>query len=537
MKLNKVILGAFALSMSFVSCSNEEPVTGPNEGAVNADKYMAFSIKNLGSGSRADTPEEGYENAVGSEGTINPNDLYFLFFDRNGNAFILEGRTVNGTVENTNMVTPSSITQVDNALGNETILKGTLVLGKAAQPFIGQTPAQVLCVANPSSAMTNLAAKNLTEVLAVVTRAPNWDKGVFLMTNAVYVDGGKVMTATSTANNIFTVQSQAEENPVIINLERAAAKVRVNYGADFIVNNTTNTPATTTFEVNGTETELHARVDGWRLMNYATTGYGFKHLSATYEGAAFADGWWNDVPNQRSYWANSLSGNDLTIQNIKYDLYATVDQFTLKNFASGAVTENIAYCYENTLHQDATATLRTAGATAFVVKATIGTMNGTEFTPIDMVKYAGKLYTTAYFNGLVIKQFKSGNDDATDVTVEYVPDFTEKDGVQTPKTDNTFRAVVHYKVNGAERSEDMGYIYNNFLWWQNGVTSYWQNVKHFADLTGVVRNHIYDYTVTAFNGLGVPGNNPDTPEDKESYMAAALRVLNWRVVSHNVTLE
>lgn len=531
--MKKLLFLPALAAMMFSSCSSDEP-TVDNPADQAGDKYMAFSITNLG-GSRA---AEGYEDAVGKEGDIDASNLYFLFFDRNGNAFMLEGRTASGNVTNTNMVKPTSITKVENALGNESIVKGTLVLGKPAQPFLGQTPAQVLCVANPSTtAMSNLGGKNLTDVLAVVTRAPNWANGVFLMTNAVYVNGENVVSATSTYGHIKTIQKDAEDNPVIINIERAAAKVRVNYGTDFVVNNTANTPATQTFEVNGTQTELHAQVYGWRLMNYATTGYGFKHLSATYADAAFADGWWNDETNKRSYWANSLSGNNLTIQQPTYDLYATTDQFTLKSFATAAPTANIAYCYENTLHQGAAATLRTAGATAFVVKATIGTMTDGVFTPIDMVKYAGKLYTTAHFNQMVINQFKSGNAVATDITVKYVPDFTEKDGVQTPKNDNSFRAEIHYKIDGADRTFDMGYIYNNFLWWQNGVTSYWQNIKHFADLTGVVRNHIYDYTITAFNGLGIPGNHPDTPDEEESYMAAALRVLNWRVVSHNVTLE
>lgn len=525
-------------AMMFSSCSSDEPTVDPSADQ-NGDKYMAFSISNLG-GSRATAEgDTDYEDAVGTEGNIDAAHLYFLFFDRNGNAFMLEGRTVNGTAAYTNMVKPTSISTVKDAYGNEKI-NGTLVLGKPAQPFLGQTPAQVLCVANPSTtAMANLGSKNLTEVLAVVTRAPNWANGVFLMTNAVYVDGENVVTATSTEGHIKNDQGVAEQNPVIINLERAAAKVRVGYLNDYTVNNTAATPSTQTFEVNGTQMELHARVYGWRLMNYATTGYGFKHLSATYADAAFADGWWNDFTNKRSYWANSLAGADLTIQQSTYDLYATGDKdnFTLKSFAAGAPTANIAYCYENTLHQDAATTLRTAGATAFVVKAEIGTVNGTTFTPIDMVKYAGKLYTTAHFNQMIIKQFKSGNADATDITVEYVTDYTEKDGVQTPKTDNTFRAIVKYKIDGAERTFDMGYIYNNFLWWQNGVTSYWQNVKHFADLTGVVRNHIYDYNITAFNGLGIPGNNPDTPDEDQSYMAAALLVLNWRVVSHDAILE
>ena len=148
-------------AMMFSSCSSDEP-TVDNPADQAGDKYMAFSITNLG-GSRA---ADGYEDAAGTEGEVN--DLYFLFFDRNGNAFMLEGRTVTGEVKNTNMVQPTSIETKKDAQGNE-VMTGTLVLGKASpdSPFFGQTPAQVLCVANPSTdAMKELGGKNLNTVLA-----------------------------------------------------------------------------------------------------------------------------------------------------------------------------------------------------------------------------------------------------------------------------------------------------------------------------------------------------------------------------------
>ena len=69
----------------FSSCSSDEP-TVDNPADQAGDKYMAFSITNLG-GSRA-AAADGYEDAAGTEGEVN--DLYFLFFDRKGNAFMVD---------------------------------------------------------------------------------------------------------------------------------------------------------------------------------------------------------------------------------------------------------------------------------------------------------------------------------------------------------------------------------------------------------------------------------------------------------------
>lgn len=538
MKLNKVILGAFALSMSFASCSNEEPVKGgENNVATDGEKYMAFSITNVGGSSRA---ADDYEDAAGTEGDITKDNLYFLFFDRNGNAFNLEGRTVNGEIIHTNMVQPANISWNIDQMGNET-MTGTLVLGKRANPdvedseddpFLGQTPAQVLCVANPkTSVMKDLGGQNLSAVLKAQTSTPDFSQGEFLMTNSTYVgtdSEGKdaVITATSTVGCIKDTPAEAENSPVMINLERVAAKVRANYDAEYEVTNNTATPATETFEINGTETKVYAQIQGWRLMNYATKAWGFKQLSTSY---TFTPTWvWNDPTNKRSYWAESLVGNDLS--NTSYNLYpkeGEADQFILKSFGTNKKsTANVAYCYENTLHTDATVTDRTAQATGIVVKVVLGTKaEGGDFTPVDMVKFAGKLYTVDHFKEIVIAQFKSNNKDAVVKAVNFLEDV---------KDNNTWKAEVVYDD---DKTFDMSYIYKNFLWWQNGITSYWINIKHFGDLTGIVRNHIYDYDISEIYGLGVPGNEPGKHTETETYMAAALRVLNWRVVSNSVILQ
>ena len=68
----------------------------------------------------------------------------------------------------------------------------------------------------------------------------------------------------------------------------------------------------------------------------------------------------------------------------------------------------------------------------------------------------------------------------------------------------------------------------------------WQNLRR-GDL-GVVRNHVYNYTVTKVSGLGIGLGSVDQPivppmDPDNYYVAVKLNVLAWRVVpSHDITL-
>ena len=244
------LLAAAALSMT--ACSNENE---PNNGGENtidpqATQYMAVRISNIGEGgtraAAVGSPDE-FEGAQGTEGSITKENLYFLFFDGNGNAFTLAYANVNGDKVETNMVKPSELAK-DETDGADKALTGVLVLGKpTGEGYVGQTPSQMLCIANPRTSVMDelsLANKNLTSVLSTITKTPeSWDNagGIFLMTNSAYVEGAnKLVRAVDVTGCIKTDPEIAKQNPAKIYLERLTAKVRTSYADSYTVKQRNN---------------------------------------------------------------------------------------------------------------------------------------------------------------------------------------------------------------------------------------------------------------------------------------------------------
>lgn len=86
----------------------------------------------------------------------------------------------------------------------------------------------------------------------------------------------------------------------------------------------------------------------------------------------------------------------------------------------------------------------------------------------------------------------------------------------------------------------------------SGHTYYYHDIEHLGDndLTGkygIVRNHIYEINLKHVYGLGTPVYVPDggkgediipeKPSDDETYLAAKINILSWRVVNNNATLD
>lgn len=537
MKFNKLFLGAALLSMGvFTSCSNDdEPANngGQNEG----DQYMAFTITTAGmGGSRAaevGTPE--FEDAEGKEGDLTSNNLYFLFYDANGNAFPLVAANVNGTTT-TNIVKPTELIPNGESNGAENSINGVLVLGKPGAGYVGTKPDQALVIANPAGvSVDGYANMKLADVLAKITTVETWSATSFMMTSSTYIDGGKKVVTTSNLGNCFkeTVEL-AKQSPAKFYIERLAAKTRVKYGDSYDVKAykvTVNEDGTVTkseetivgtFKLDGEDANFTAVVNGWQLRNTNTQSLLFKNLNTTY--AAWTDWTWNDATLHRSYWAES--SNATTLGNTTYDLYSA-DQFKLGSYTATSDLANVAYCHEYTGVTPGSASTRETAAPAIVVKATIKN-NG---DAVDMVKWAGSYYTMPKFKELVATNYNATvGTDATAANVSLVKNLDE-DG----NWHNKWHAIVTIEGSAAV---DMSTNFNDLLWWQDGVTSYYLNIQHLGGNYGVVRNHIYDYNFDGIIGLGIPGNAPeDLDDDEESYLAASLNVLNWHVVSNNVTLQ
>ena len=111
----------------------------------------------------------------------------------------------------------------------------------------------------------------------------------------------------------------------------------------------------------------------------------------------------------------------------------------------------------------------------------------------------------------------------------------EKNGQEYTKANNAIVNAALAKETAQVRSTD-------------GATYYYTPIKHLGDAGklgeyGIVRNHSYQVTIQNIKGFGTPVYDPDKeidpmiPSDENTYLAASIKVLSWRVVSSNVDLD
>lgn len=540
-KINYLGLAAIA-AFGLASCSSDEPGNGSNNGAAKGEQYMAVTIRTAGmSGTRASqvgNPEFEDPAAGTNEGTVTADNLYFYFFDPAGNPFQLAAANVEGTVA-TNVVRPLKINSGNTNGAEPESVEAVLVLGKAVgSGYVGTTPSQMLCVANPVASNLNAYAnKPLSEVLTLVTKNTGLPAlNNFVMTSSTYVDGGQKVVATDVAGKFATTPDAALANPATIYLERLAVKVRAHGLGDFTPeyrNADGDIVENYQYKVNNENYDLQVTLDGWRLINISTESLAFKNIVA--DGNYFTG--WNNADLHRCYWALSQVSDPLINKITNCDIY-DASQWTRGNFNTAQPTVNIAYTYENTQYAAASygaggaknATDRLSNATGILVKATVkmrktGTTD--EFQTVNLTRWAGAYYTEDELKEMIIANFNVAHPDIADLpasAVSFVKD-TEP---------NRWKAQV--TVSGV--AQDWSTNYNNIMRWIDGATSYYLNIEHLDGLFGVVRNHIYDYEFTGVVGLGVPGNDPENPEpEDETFLAAKVAILNWHVISNKFVLE
>ena len=102
------------------------------------------------------------------------------------------------------------------------------------------------------------------------------------------------------------------------------------------------------------------------------------------------------------------------------------------------------------------------------------------------------------------------------------------------------------------------------LLWHGGKTYYHVPIEHnvgsASNLNGIVRNHLYQISISGITGLGtpIPGTStsddpdgegededpdpedkpidPEDPKDENSYLAAEINILSWNVIGQEVEL-
>lgn len=510
MKTKYFLLGLAALG--FAACSEPiddasqiNPIGGGTKG------YMAIDLKSSDDVVRA-------ANATYEDGTVDEQAIScaaFFFFDQNGNPFNVNS---NGNYVNVK-VADNGNTEAPNI---ESMTNPVLVVEK----YKGQFPSSVVAVVN-YEATSN---QSLSALKGTLKGEGHTSGKNFIMTNSVYKNAaGKEVDATPlTIDHFHTTSDKAMEKPVTIYVERMTAKVSVKAG-----DNAFNTG------VKLNDQDVYAKIVGWDLVSNQTESYFVKSIDASWtdEELGFT---WNDAPYYRSYWTGNCVAANVS---------------NTFNYAGLTNTDaTIEYVGEQVKAAN-------TDRTKYIVKAELQKANGDalEIAQWYGTNYAGEESLLAAVAATLQNKFmhKSGDTYTSidDDQLQCVAGMTgaESYEVKFQLADNA-DATNWYSFDGSsytaisDVNAELAKLEPAKVW-KDGMTYYYADVKHLGKADsdgefGIVRNHSYKVNVTGVKGWGTPVYDPNQnvekpvkPTDKETYIAAKINILSWRVVSNNVTLD
>jgi hypothetical protein len=492
MKIKSLAVGMMACA-ALVACSNNDLVDDNNGNQpLEGEAYVAVAITN---------PNNTFGRATAGDeevGTAEENKVEnatFVFFDANGN----------------------HITNVK--IGND-----ELKLNEK-----NQTSEAVLVLNNASIEPTSVVAflnapeeLNINQPLSsLLTDAGQYGynaNGNFVMSNSVFknVQNNTIQVATPISGHIKESAEEAMKDPLDIYVERVLSKVTVT-------DETSKGTIATETTINGEQVTLEPRVVGWILNGTNNEAYILKNVDENIT----AEWAWG---TNRSFWAKDVNYTTTNLEDLTFRSY---------NEANTNNKNDNYYCLENTLtNYDRTQ----PNYTHLLVVAQIHDKK-TNKDLGTFCSYNGQYYTE---NDLKT-QFAAGlkKEDGSDVEardIEFVEAGTSGNQAYMAKAEFKDEVQVSDDTKTALTSK------GKFMMYTEGKCYFWTAIEHIgpADKTGsvgVVRNHAYALTLKTISGLGTPVVDPtepiipETPSDDNSYLAAQVHILPWKMVSQNVDLK
>jgi hypothetical protein len=377
------------------------------------------------------------------------------------------------------------------------------------------------------------------------------------MSNAVYADmQGKVIRATRlTMDNIGKSEEEALANPVEMYVERLSAKVAVVANGDVAGKEATYNTKTSVGDI-----PVYAKVLKWELYNEYHQSIILKHIYPDSWGLAGGIGFlWNDPNRFRSYWAASQVGS-----------FPADNHFDWLNNGLNP-NGDVAYCGENTRQAevDGEGAILSDPRTKVIIKAQLTKESG---EPVEVASWFGHTYigekaVRAEVASLLSSQivyadggeYKGiGEDDLQLVGASEAPEGVDVESYEalfqlseaalakewfTYSNEEGYKAATSSEINARLATVEPASVY------KDGMTYYFTEIRHLGKSGsdseyGVVRNHVYKVNISEITGLGTPVFDPDvdveTPErpaDINSYVAAEVRILSWKVVKNNYNVK
>lgn len=584
---------ASALMLTVASCSSEDVAGGDAQNGKGATSYLAVNIENVGSAPASRSYEQGggtYDDGVGAESTINK--VRFYFFNGDGTPYLL----VNKDATNEQSVNYlDQIVETDGGDHNNTAEIKT----KAVLVLKGETkaiPASVIAVINPdvleSTTLHNNGIMTLSELRTSATGTKFHDEtNGFVMSNSVYESAGQDVCSTPVANKVFATSEAALKQPVDIYVERVNAKVNARIDADYVRTNETEKAWSknaegkyqievgsidvTTYEENTNATPttdtypVFAVVQGWQLADANGKAEVCKQINTSWYAGELGISPWTTSDYHRCFWSKSVPVNfgaqggvnrpvnhafkDITLS--LSDAFSTTPVYTLPNTPDKVVTNPTTSV--NTL-------TKLIVAAKLVYKDGNGNYNTAQVCQYRGLTLLGEDAVKKHIAGgfkQYLKKTKTASGDvynsieASDITFKPVPGSSTVKDYEVVATlastvgelyvkdgETTYKTVSKDDVNAALAKEEAQVRSTD------GATYYYTPIKHLGDAGklgeyGIVRNHSYQVTIQNIKGFGTPVYDPKKeidpmiPSDENTYLAASIKVLSWRVVSSKVDLD
>lgn len=569
MKISKLFpFACVALMMSACASDKEEIGSGTKPGSD--PQYLAVNIVNVGA--TPTTRTTGYENGTAGESAIKK--VRFYFFNGDGSPYLIKTGIDGGGDKNWLEASPADDTPTSGTPSQIEKITQTVLVINGIQ---SAAPAAIVAIVNPetvdAATLKNGGTMRLSELrYSAVGRnfykkdADNGAVSEFVMSNSVYVNAGEDVCASLVAGHVTTSAETAKAKPVDLYVERVVAKVTADVkNSAFELGNGTN------WETNkyGTKDpvgksgdyDVYAVIEGWGLANENGKAEVEKQVNKTWTDGTLGFTPWTTADYHRCFWETSVAfdagtGGNQPVNPTFNQLKAKMQDvlYTLPNTPESK--DKIANLKDNDLTKFAVAaTLKYKDAAGNWHNAEICRYNGVSILGIDNLKRQVALTFSQYYTSTDATNYTQLSKDDIDFkdpdgtmqqyrvtpTLANDPAGTKKYYTKTNTgTTPTFREVNKADVLAAIEADKAEIR-------RDGRAYYYVPIKHIGgpgELAeyGIVRNHFYKITLTGIKGFGTPVYDPDkvvdpiVPTYENTYLAARVQVLQWRVVNQNASL-
>lgn len=572
MKISKLFPFACVALMMTACASDKEDIGGGTKPGSDP-QYLAVNIVNVGA-TPTTRANADYENGTEAESKINK--VRFYFFNGDGSPYLIknpggEGVT-GGDPKNWLDASPTDDTSNPAPSPVEKITQTVLVINGVQSA----APAAIVAVVNPktidAAKIQSDETMRLSELRYSTVGSKFYKKDAttgavsdFVMSNSVYVNAGEDVCASLVAGHVTTSEKTAKEKPVDLYVERVVAKVTADVdNTAFELGNGTNWDAKKYGTKNPVgqsgDYNVYAVIDGWGLANENGKAEVEKQVNKTWADGTLGFTPWTTTDYHRCFWETSVAfvtgaGGNQPVNPTFNQLKAKMKDvlYTLPNTPESKVTN----WKDNDLTKFAVAaTLRYKDASGNWNNAEICRYNGVSILGIDNLKKQVALTFSQYYTSTDATTYTQlskddidfKNSDGTMQQYRVTPTLANDPTGTTKKyytkttsgTTPTFTEVDKDKVLAAIEADKAEIR-------KDGRAYYYVPIKHLGGTGelaeyGIVRNHFYKITLSGITGFGTPVYDPDkvvdpaVPTYEDTYLAARVQVLQWRVVNQNASL-